>query len=114
MISGSNPINTAEPAMQTPAESRNPGFERSIKYHRKGLTSASVMDTCIVEAQGSFLCREKETSIRVFCRHDSRGTYNSEDNTGKGTDTSNHESPISVCVLFLVVLIIVAWRLLLP
>ncbi|KAL2282617.1 hypothetical protein FJTKL_10471 [Diaporthe vaccinii] len=54
-MSGLNPMRMTEPAQATAADSRNPDFDRSIRYHRNGLTMASVMETCIVDAQGTFL-----------------------------------------------------------
>ena len=56
-ICGFNPIKMAEPVKPTAAESRKPGFDRSIRYQRKGLTSARVRETCIVDAHGSFRYR---------------------------------------------------------
>lgn len=55
-ISGSTPISTAEPIRPTAAESRKPGLERSIKYHKKGLTRASVSESCSVDAHGRRRC----------------------------------------------------------
>lgn len=56
MNSKFSPISNTEPAEPTAAERRKPGFDRSIRYHRKGLTIAKVMETCIVDAHGTFLC----------------------------------------------------------
>lgn len=56
MISGFRPNEMMEPVSPTAADSRKPGLERSIKYHRRGLAIAKVKDTCIVEAHGTFLC----------------------------------------------------------
>ena len=52
-ISGFTPSSIAVPAIPTMADRTKPGFERSIKYHKTGLTSASVKDTCKVDCQGS-------------------------------------------------------------
>lgn len=56
MISVLNPIKTIDPASPTAADKRKPGFDRSIRYHRNGLTIIKVRETCIVEAHGTFLC----------------------------------------------------------
>lgn len=55
MISDFKPRDTNEPAKPTAADNRNPGFDRSIRYHKNGFTAARVMETCIVDAQGTFL-----------------------------------------------------------
>ena len=53
-MSGLTPSRTAVPAMPTSAERMKPGFERSIRYHRTGLTRAKVKETCKVDCHGSF------------------------------------------------------------
>ena len=53
IMSGLMPSSTAEPVSPTAADSRKPGLERSMRYHRNGLTSASVSETWSVDAQGS-------------------------------------------------------------
>src|SRR3569833_573642 len=53
---GLRPMSAADPARPTAADSRKPDLERSRRYHRKGFTSASVSDSSMVEAQGSFRC----------------------------------------------------------
>lgn len=55
IISWFNPSATMEPARPTAADNKKPGLDRSIRYHRNGLTAARVIETCIVEAQGTFL-----------------------------------------------------------
>jgi hypothetical protein len=57
------PNKMAEPVRPTAAERRNPGLERSMRYHRKGLTRARVRETWRVDAQGSFLCFEIKVSV---------------------------------------------------
>lgn len=44
---------TAVPAMPTAAENQKPARVRSTRYQRKGLTRASVSETCSVDCQGS-------------------------------------------------------------
>jgi hypothetical protein len=44
------------PVAPTAEESRKPGFERSIMYHRTGLTRNRVRDTWRVDVQGSLRC----------------------------------------------------------
>lgn len=44
---------SALPVTPTVAENASPALERSIRYHRTGLTRARVNDACISEAQGS-------------------------------------------------------------
>lgn len=53
IISGLSPSSIAVPVIPTNEERKNPGFERSIRYHRTGLTKAKVSDTCTVDCQGS-------------------------------------------------------------
>lgn len=53
MISGLKPISNTEPVNPTKADSRNPGFERSMSHHRSGFTSANVIEICKVEDQAS-------------------------------------------------------------
>lgn len=53
---GLSPSRKAVPATPTTAETRNPGFERSIRYHRAGLTMAKVSETCNVDCHGSLRC----------------------------------------------------------
>lgn len=57
MISGFRPKEIIAPASPTAAERRNPVFDRSIRYHKRGLAIAKVRETCIVEAHGIFLCK---------------------------------------------------------
>ncbi len=50
------PSRKAVPATPTTVETMNPGFERSIRYHRAGLTMAKVNETCNVDCHGSLRC----------------------------------------------------------
>lgn len=60
------------------AERISPGLERSIRYHRAGLTSASVKETWSVDVQGSFLC----AYVSITSSKATRGkTYNSKSNS---------------------------------
>lgn len=52
-MSGLIPSSTAVPTIPMNAERRNPGLERSIRYHKNGLTMARVRETCKVDCQGS-------------------------------------------------------------
>lgn len=56
-ISGLSPSSIAVPVIPTNEERKNPGFERSMRYHSTGLTRAKVSDTCKVDCQGSLRCR---------------------------------------------------------
>jgi NAD-dependent dihydropyrimidine dehydrogenase PreA subunit len=56
-MSGLRLITMAEPTRPTADERRKPGFERSIKYHRKGFTRARLNETCIVDAHCVFRCQ---------------------------------------------------------
>ena len=47
---------SAVPVAPTAVLRMRPGFDLSIRYHRTGLTSASVREACMVEAQGSLRC----------------------------------------------------------
>jgi hypothetical protein len=53
-MSGLIDRSTKVPATPTTAESRNPGLDRSMIYHRAGLTRARVRETWRVDCQGSF------------------------------------------------------------
>lgn len=44
------------PSAPTVAEKTKPGLERSIIYHKTGLTRASVREAWSVDVHGSFLC----------------------------------------------------------
>lgn len=68
ITSGLMPSRTAEPATPTAIDSRKPGFDRSIRYHKNGLTSASVRETWRVEAHGSFRCRQLAVSQQAEAR----------------------------------------------
>lgn len=58
-ISGFTPSSTAVPATPTMADRKKPGLERSTMYHRTGLTSASVRETCRVDCQGSLRLKSR-------------------------------------------------------
>lgn len=45
ITSGLMPNSMAEPAIPTAMDNMKPGFDRSIKYHKNGLTRANVKDT---------------------------------------------------------------------
>lgn len=53
IISGFEARRSAVPVRPTPKERTNPGFERSIKYQRTGLTRARVKDAWRDDAHGS-------------------------------------------------------------
>jgi hypothetical protein len=55
IMSGLDANRIAEPVSPTKVENKNPVLDRSMIYHRTGLTSARVREACNVEAQGSFL-----------------------------------------------------------
>lgn len=42
---GSMPIRIKDPAREMDAERRKPGFERSMRYHKKGFTRARVRES---------------------------------------------------------------------
>lgn len=54
-ISGLMPSRAKVPPTPTTVESKNPVFDRSIRYHSTGFARASVSETCSVDCQGSFL-----------------------------------------------------------
>lgn len=54
-ISGLMPRSAIVPPIPTTAESKNPVFDRSTRYHNTGFARASVSETCSVDCQGSFL-----------------------------------------------------------
>ena len=54
-ISGLMPSRASVPPTPTTVDSKNPVFERSIKYHNTGFARASVSETCKVDCHGSFL-----------------------------------------------------------
>lgn len=56
IMSGLTPMSRREPTSPTAADRRKPGLERSMSHHNRGLTSASVTESCSVEAQGSLRC----------------------------------------------------------
>jgi len=56
IMSGLETSSNAVPVAPTAVERMKPGFERSIRYQRTGLTSARVREAWRVEVQGSFLC----------------------------------------------------------
>jgi hypothetical protein len=53
IASGFETRRSAAPVVPTAVLRMKPGIERSMRYHRTGLTRASVREACIVEAQGS-------------------------------------------------------------
>lgn len=55
IMSGFETSNKAVPVAPTAVERMKPGFERSIRYHNTGFTSARVRLACRVDVQGSFL-----------------------------------------------------------
>jgi hypothetical protein len=55
-MSGLETSRSAVPVRPTPVERMKPGLDRSIKYHRNGLTRARLMEACKVDAQGSLRC----------------------------------------------------------
>ena len=69
-MSGFDANNNAVPVAPTDTERMKPGFERSIMYQRTGFTNARVREACMVEAQGSFLCRRTEVSNVFLYRGD--------------------------------------------
>jgi len=54
-ISGLDTRRSAVPVAPTAVERIKPGLDRSIIYHRTGLTRARVREACRVDVQGSFL-----------------------------------------------------------
>jgi hypothetical protein len=56
IMSGFETSSSAVPVAPTAVERMKPGFERSTRYQRTGLTSARVREAWRVEVQGSFLC----------------------------------------------------------
>jgi hypothetical protein len=72
IMSGFETRRSAVPVAPTPKERMKPGLERSIMYHRTGLTSANVSEACRVEVHGSFLCRT-HVSQYSRCRKKGRG-----------------------------------------
>jgi hypothetical protein len=52
-ISGFTLTKIAVPMIPTTVETKNPVFDRSMRYHKTGLTSASVSEACEVDSQGS-------------------------------------------------------------
>jgi hypothetical protein len=60
IMSGFEARRSAAPVVPTAVLRIKPGIERSMRYHRTGLTSARVREACIVEAQGS---------LRYFCQY---------------------------------------------
>lgn len=53
-MSGFRLMTITEPTSPTVDDRRKPGLERSIKYHRKGFTSARLNETCNVDAHCVF------------------------------------------------------------
>ena len=53
MMFGLESRRRAVPVVPTAVEKRKPGFDRSIRYHRTGFTTARVKDAWRVEAHGS-------------------------------------------------------------
>ena len=60
------PSRAIVPPTPTTVDSKNPVFERSIKYHNTGFARASVSETCKVDCHGSFLW------IRLLALDDSK------------------------------------------
>jgi hypothetical protein len=63
IISGFETRRRAVPVAPTAVERMKPGFERSIRYHKTGLTKARVKEACRVEVQGSFLYIHKSATF---------------------------------------------------
>jgi hypothetical protein len=55
IISGFETRRRAVPVAPTAVERMKPGFERSTRYQRTGLTSARVREACRVDVHGNFL-----------------------------------------------------------
>jgi hypothetical protein len=55
IISGFEARRSAVPMAPTAVERIKPGFDRSTKYQRTGLTRANVREACRVEVHGSLL-----------------------------------------------------------
>jgi hypothetical protein len=55
IISGFETRRRAVPVAPTAVLRMKPGFERSTRYQRTGLTSARVSEACRVDVQGNFL-----------------------------------------------------------
>ena len=53
IIRGFKPNRIALPVRPTTLDKRKPGFDLSIRYHRKGFTRASVAEACSDEVHGS-------------------------------------------------------------
>lgn len=53
-MAGFTPNTIAVPIMPTNDERAKPGLERSMRYHKTGLTRAKVREACKVDCQGSF------------------------------------------------------------
>lgn len=97
IISGLSPSSIAVPVIPTNEERKNPGFERSMRYHRTGLTNAKVSDTCTVDCQGSL--RYSSVSRRrldLVTRRE--GTYNRKCNPHKRPNTSHSLVPVGASV----------------
>jgi len=58
IASGFETRRSAAPVVPTAVLRMKPGIERSMRYHKTGLTRARVREACIVDAQGS---------LRYFC-----------------------------------------------
>lgn len=87
---GLMPSNRAVPPRPTSADSRKPGFERSMRYQSTGLTRASVSETWDVDCQGSFryaTCQSDPVEGR-------RNTYDGKSDPDKRSDTPNGRIPI--------------------
>jgi hypothetical protein len=71
-MSGLIPNNTNVPAIPTTVERMKPGFDRSIRYHSTGFTSARVNETCSVDCQGNRLYTTTIRNAQVISSCDSR------------------------------------------
>ena len=57
-ICGLTANSTEVPTIPTNVDKSSPALLLSTKNHRTGLTRASVNETCMVDCQGTFLCKE--------------------------------------------------------
>lgn len=72
IMSGFEARRRAVPVAPTKAERRKPGLERSMRYHRTGLTRASVREAWRVDAHGNLRCVMLAKFPSPHCRRESQ------------------------------------------